>query len=887
MKRLLMSAPVLFALVLSVILSALPVSGAIDMANATWELSELDHLRARADSLRCSGDFAGAQETAADILGRAPGDGFALRVLAVVAMDAGDLSKTAGLLGRGETPAWLQGVALEEADREFIFGLVQYYRGRCLSASELFEAAVAGRPGWGWPVFYLGRTMEELLRPWEECAEKYGEALADPSVAPAMVVYFLHKQYPHPLQAIRGPVLDRMSALPALPWLESADLPATVDELRDLKQHPPREAAEWWLNMRERHRIYLMNSVRYTTALLTCDLTPAGFDEFIRMVGAEGYEEMLLELARADRFLYDDRPLAAFMLADSLGIANSEALRIRQRAAIYHGSPEEALETSFGVLEESVNTGTVYNSKWINRGMGDASLDSLLSEARRENPAVDMRLRISDLQENDSHAAAALLDSLLQSGVEPSGLLRYRIWMEELRENSDEADAILSRLPRSAEADYCLYAADGALARGDRERAAELIRRAFDLFPRSPMRLSNCIASAIRSGDRSLVEEVLRALTAACPGCPTTVEERVWALMWLNRNQEAADLLAQAVEHGGLSPKSCAVLTGRALALGEEEVADSLLARAGRAAPASPLVRSTAAMVFSERGEAGEAREILEGLVADFPADKSYRSRLLSAGGSVQQADIPGDRESADAFDVFAHDLESTGWVMGRAARADTMKGADAVYLLQRVSCVADGVDRAMERIRSTIYLRTDTGVGIFQPYEISFNASDAVPKVRMARVIRRDGTVVQVPGTDIMVKADEGGWNDVDDARALVIPFAGVEPGTVIDLVYDREITSWYTVGWSRRYMLPEFFHVFEAVVELAYAPGRTIHTNISGDVPEAEESEAGGRIIRTWRVEDIKPMVLESSAPDYYDIYPWVGISTHESVEASLEKY
>ncbi|MGD9403435.1 MAG: transglutaminase domain-containing protein, partial [bacterium] len=48
-----------------------------------------------------------------------------------------------------------------------------------------------------------------------------------------------------------------------------------------------------------------------------------------------------------------------------------------------------------------------------------------------------------------------------------------------------------------------------------------------------------------------------------------------------------------------------------------------------------------------------------------------------------------------------------------------------------------------------------------------------------------------------------------------------------------------------------------------------------------------AGGRIIKTWRVEDIKPMVLESSAPDYYDIYPWVGISTHESVEASLEKY
>jgi len=146
---------------------------------------------------------------------------------------------------------------------------------------------------------------------------------------------------------------------------------------------------------------------------------------------------------------------------------------------------------------------------------------------------------------------------------------------------------------------------------------------------------------------------------------------------------------------------------------------------------------------------------------------------------------------------------------------------------------------------------------------------------------------VIHVPWTDIMVKADETTRNDVDDSRALVIPFPGLEPGTVIDLVYDREITSWYTIGWARRYMLPDFFHVLEAVVELAYAPGRTIHTTISGDAPEAVESHAGGRILMTWRLEDIEPMVLESSSPDYFDIYPWVGISTHESVEASLDKY
>lgn len=882
MKHLLMS-----ALVLSMILSAQTASGAVDLANVTWEVSELDHSRARADSLRCSGDFDGSLETAADILSRAPGDGFALRILALVARDKGELSKTAELLERGEKPSWLDGITLDDGDREFLLGLVQYYRGRCLSASKRFEAAIAERPGWGWPVFYLGRAMEDLLRPWEECEAKYKEALADPSVAPAMVEYVLFKYYPHRLRAMRESALERMSDLPAVPWLESAELPGTFDEIRDLGQRTPEEAARWWIYMRERHRIHLFTALHFTVALLTRDLTPAGFDEFIRIVDAEGYEERLLEIARADRLFYDDRPLEASLVIDSLGVTTSEALEIRQEAAVYHGSRREVLESSFTVLEECINYTTVYSSKWINRGVGDRSLDSLLSEARLENPLIGMKLRLGDLQEKDSHAAAALIDSLLQSGVESSAFLGYHIWMEELRENSDEVEAMLSRLPLSVRPDYCLRAATGAMARGDRERAVELIRCSFELFPRSVSRLSNCIGPAIDTGDRGLVEELLEALTAACPDCPATVDERTGALMWLNRNEEAAELLAQTVVDGDLSPKMCSVLTVRALSLGEHELADTLLACAERAAPASPLVQSTAAMVLSERGQAAEARDILEALVADFPTGEGYRSRLLSAGGSVQQADIPEDPETAVAFDVFGHDLESTDWLIERAARADTIKGADAVFLLNRVSCVADGVDRAMERNRSTIYLRTETGVEIFQPYEISFDASEAMPKVRMARVIRRDGTVIHVPGTDIMVKADEATWSDVDDSRALVIPFPGLEPGSVIDLVYDREITSWYTIGWSRRYILPDFFHVLEAIVELAYAPGRTINTKISGDVPEAVESDADGRVLRTWRLEDIEPMVLEPSSPNFYDIYPWVGISTHESIQASLEKY
>lgn len=888
MKPLSMSALVLSALALSVVLGAHPASGAVDLSDVTWEFTDLDNLRARADSMESCGDFYGALDMAADILSRAPGDGFALRILALVARDRGNLSETAGFLERGETPPWLDGIALAEADRQFLLGIVQYYRGRHLSASERFKAAIGERPGWGWPVFYLGRAMEELLEPWEECDERYNEALADPTAAPAMVEYFLFKYYPHRLYALREPGLERMAALPALPWLESAELPGTLGEIMNLGQQTPEEAARWWIHMRENHLTYFLNTIYFIVGLLTRDMTPADFYEFMRMVDAEGYEERLLGIARADRLLDDNRPLDASLLIDSLGVSTSEALGEKQEAALYHGSRQEVVESSIAVLEESIKYMNFYRAKWANRGIGDASLDSLLSEARRENPVVAMQLRINDLQQKNSHAAAALVDSLLGSVAESSAFLGYRIWVEELRENTAQVEDILSRLPLYLTPEYCLQAAAGAMARGDRERAAELIRRAFGEHPGSASRLSDCIGSAIGAGDRELVGDLIEALTAACPGCPSTVEDRVGALMWLNRNQEAADLLAQAVEDGGLSPKSCCMLTERALALGENEVADTLFARAERAAPASPLVRSTEAIILSKRGEAGEARDILEGLVAEFPASEGYRSRLLSAGGSVQQADIPQDAESADAFDIFAHDLESTGWLIERAARADTMKGADAVFLRKKVSCVADGVDRAMERYRNTIYVRTETGVEIYQPFEISFNASEPIPKVRMARVIRRDGTVTHVPGTDIMVKADEGTWNDVDDSRALVVPFPGLEPGAVIDLVYDREITSWYTVGWSRRYLLPEFFHVIESVVEIAYAPGRTIHMKTSGDdVPDAVESDADGLTVRTWTAEDVEPIVLETSSPDYYDICPWVGISTHESVEASLEKY
>lgn len=882
MKRLMTSTLVLFLM-----LTANAASGAIDLSEVSWTVTGLDHLRARGDSLRCLGEFEGARETAAEILGRAPGDGFALRVFALAALDGGELAGTAALLERGEEPEWLDGLELEKPDRAFLLGLIQYYRGRYGSARGLFESAMKDRPGWGWPAYYLARTMEEMLLPWDQCEDMYREALTDRSAAPAILEHFIYRSYPHRLSELRGSALERIRALPAVPWCDDEAFHLYLEELRGMEQQTPEEAAKRWTYLRESAPVGLVDNLYHLADILTDDLTPDGFDEFLRRIDPAGYEGELVDIARAERLLDEDRVMEALSLLDSLSLSPKQVLHRRQRACFNMGSPREMLESSFVALEESADYGTVFFSKWVVYSTGDGSLDSLLTEARRENPAVDMRMRLNELEVRDTHAAAALIDSLLQAGVEISDFLYHRIWTEELRGNGDEVEIILERLPRGSRAGYCLGAASGAVARGDRARAVELIRRSFGLFPRSASLISRCLDAAFEAGDSGLVEDLLDALNAACPGCAHTVNQRLAALMWLNRSEEAAELLARSAKAGDLSPKMCSILVSPALSLGERDMADSLLSRAKRAAPSATLVRSAEAEMLLRGGETGKAREILEGLVADFPADEGYRARLLSAGGSVQQAELPDDSGSDAAFDVFGHDLDSTGWILERAERADTMSGADAAYLLKRVSCVADGVDRAVERNRETIYLRTETAVDIFQPYEISFNAADALPRVRTARVIRRDGKVIDVPGTEIMVKAGKGTSSDVDDTRTLVIPFPGLEPGSVIDLVFDRDITSWYTIGWSRRYLLPELFHVFEAIVELAYAPGRTLHTKVSGDVPEVVESEAEGRILRTWRIEDIDPVVLEARSPNLYEIFPWIGISTHESLQASLEMY
>jgi tetratricopeptide (TPR) repeat protein len=865
-----------------------PASADLDLSTADWTVTALDTLRARADFLRGSGDLAAGRAAAMDVLRQSPGDGFALRVLALVVRESGELSETAAALDGGALPGALATLDPAAADLSFFRGLLEFYRGRYRTAAGHFREAADARPQWGWPQFYLARVEERLLHPRAQCHARLQTALADPSVAPVVLDFIASELFDHSLAAHAPAARAVLTRMPPVPWLR--DEAMTRDTAHTLREQPaptPEQAAEQWRSWRASCPSNLADYGEYLLSLLTVSMSPGEYEEFRTLVSAGGVEANILELQRADRLASQSRLTEASAVLDAIGDSAMTALEVRQHYALVHGSAEAVRLWSERALNESVDYSIVSAVDGAAERLRSAALDSLAKAARREAPLIDMQLRLDRLLESDPVSAAALLDSLDQAGAESSLLFYYRLSSMERLGDTLLTQEKIAIYPRSLRHGYFLTAADGASSRGDRTRALKLIGSAIALYPESPHHLERCLFPVARTGDRQLTGKLVDALLSSCPGCAHTIQPCSFTLLWLNRPAEALRIIRDIVGDPTLSPSLCAGLAVQAQQLGAPGLADTLLATAARELPDSPSIRGARARILAERGETGPAREILQQLVAEFPGDQAYRSSLLSAGGSAQDSHGQDTEDDASAFLVFGHDLDSTDRLLGLAAKADTMQGVSAVYLLRQVSIASHGAGRAMKRVHEAILIRSENALDVFQPYMISFDASNPVPRIRRARVVRRDGSVVEVPRADIRITSDPDEETDLDDSRALAVPFPGLGVGGIIDLVYDTEIIGWYNNGWSTRYLFAGAFPVLESVVELASPARLGVMFQASDGTPGPIERSSGDQIVRTWKMADLEAVTLESFAPNIFESYPWVGISTHTSVEDGLKLY
>lgn len=845
-------------------------------------ITPLEQQRSVLDSLLSSGLLDQACMEASALLERNPGDGFAIRTMVLSARDSGRLTEFCRALEDG-SPSPCPGAAeLGPAEREFALGLSHYYRHRLRSAKRHFSAAIAAAPGWSWPRLYRARCRREALDPVSTWEADLQAALEDPDAAGVTVVYLSVLQTTGPLARGRSAARALIDAAPRPRWISRVRARQVAwDAMTD----PAADADAAQLAWREFQTALgdaALEKIPFFGPVITDLMSPADAEEFCRSAPQTPLESNLWSLAWMLALGRQERDRDAVTLLGSLPHLYVRGRQERFYRRLSHDPPDTLLHLAREALEDSYDSSLLMNLRNLGRWAPAAGWDSLVASIEEENPAAVTEARLYRLLDEDLSSCLALIDSLGDAGADLGLLAHSRTLAAEQAGDTSNVESRVTAHPPSVEASYRCGLARAALTRGDRQRARRHVLRAQQLAPNDLPLLGECLAVAASLRDQDLVMALTDSLLARCHTCAFVQRHAIHALAVCGATDRASTVLQQAATDPSISAATACALSLSAEYLGAHDLAETLLAKAEFEEPHSRMVRNYRARYLIRQRRLNAARELAQALVQEFPGHEEYRSLLRDAGGHISAAEAPA---SADVFSSLQHDLASVDWILDRAAEADTIAEADAVFLEKRLSLTADRQDRASTRTRVTVLIVTEEGLSRHQPYRIHFSASDPIPEVRVARVIRRDGSVVEVPRADILVTAPENKDADVGETRCLAIPFAALQPDCVFDLVYDREEADCDPSGWSMRLFLPEVDRVQRCTVEVLCTDGLPISVHATAGLESDRESDVAGRKLRVWEIDNVAPIEWDELSANLWDSHAWIGFSTYPSWEEGLQ--
>lgn len=875
----------LCALGFACILPAIP-SAALDLsAVPPIENKMLEARRARVDSLVGSGLWEEALAEAGRLLESRPRDGFAVRAVVTVAWKSGRLDPLRSALEADETPPWPGAVRLAPVERDLALGLIAYYVDRYRTAESLFSRVVEEAPDWSWPRLYRARCRWGTLAPQAEWEPDLQIALGDPDTAPAALNILTLSRPEGSLGTERAAARAVLDSI-AVPIWARRDLASNraFEAVLDSGMTAERALATW-RECRDPLGSAVLDEISALGSRIVDLMPPEEAERLCREEGRTPLESAAWSRVWADclgKQMRRRESLAVLRaLRPTFGAMPEREFALRSA----DDPPDTLLALAREALAKGVGSWNLSQLERLRTFTSNAAWDSLLVLARREDPAAALEAGLGDRMETDIESCLAAVDSLESSGADPSLLSFTRALVREYAGDVEAADAILEAQPAAVEAGWRRPAADAALARGDDARARRHIERALSLDPENLYLLIDCLRVVTRMRDAELATSLTDRLIERCPSCAFAAPDAVRALAASGQAERALRALRWGASAPHLPAATTSDLAVLAAGLGEADLGDSLLARAAAEDPGSRTVRFCLASTLAQQRRLDAAREIAQELVRQFPGNESYRRLLLQAGGQVQVAN-GAEPAGDDPFEPLGQDLASVDWILEAAAAADTLRDEDAVCLERRQSLLADRRDQALLRTRTVMLLLTEEGVERYQPLEIYFSASDPAPEIRVARVIRRDGSIVDVPRTDILVTAPQDEDVDVGESRCLAIPFAGLEPGSVLDLVYDRVLNDAGTNGWSTRLLLQDASLVLRSQVDFLRAADLPVTVRVPEGLAPSREERIGSRIVSTWELADLPSIDWDILSPNLFESFRWFGFSSYPSWEFALQE-
>lgn len=756
-------------------------------------------------------------------------------------------------------------------------------RSRFRSALDIYEPLAGRRPDWPWLQYYLFTVKSWLLYPDQQLQPHLDRALefAGPRAETLDLLErqsslgFAPERHRQVLAAMERPPLDSRGRL----YL------AIARQGGELGTEPPSAAlqeAAWRAFLQEHGELARIHAFDFFRVL------PPGVPLADRLAL---YERLIAEGGQTD----DLELLKADLLSDLGETDTVLSILARQReAGSFRGRLELASQANLRRSGElaalldgiAARDGLQYFSptqQMLYDQLGRRNdFADLWAAGMVENPLRVLEHRLARAPSAARQQAMALVDSVLSLGNSVVSLDGHAFRLREASGDTMPLQDMVALADREFATFLLRNAAAAAGDRGDSQRllAVRALQVRHQLGGLGDF--TDILVEAWDRSDRPLAEAALRRVQQEIPaGHP-------WEFFWrlgqtkVFAGPEAAQALARELDPATIGDANLAcLLAGVCLSNQWLPEAEALVARGLELAPDAGWTRYQQARLFMARQQNGEAAEILRDLAARFPGDPQYISDLFIVQDSViSLSDFPvTGYEVQHDFTRFGYEIGGKEFLEGLRLPAAAMEAeiGEEVVLLRRKTLLLDGLDAYRQRLRCVTQIRTELGAERNRTQVFPFDPENGVPRVLVARVLAPDGELLEVPPSQILIRAPRDEESDVTDRRELVVPLGSVSPGAVIDIAYETGSGLPLLSGFSTHFLFPEGSPVKTSIVELWHAENLPLTVLKTGE--GIEDTTDPATRVRRLVMHDLKPIEEVPNAGNLLDVFPHVGLTTNTS--------
>jgi len=219
------------------------------------------------------------------------------------------------------------------------------------------------------------------------------------------------------------------------------------------------------------------------------------------------------------------------------------------------------------------------------------------------------------------------------------------------------------------------------------------------------------------------------------------------------------------------------------------------------------------------------------------------------------------------------------------AGSAEDYPNANALIIMDKTETRFEEDGTGVTRHHSIAKILTEGGIDRYAEDHLPYYKVYDTVEIHIARVIKEDGTVIDVSDSDIKdISSAMGEAMNIydEDAMDKVVSFKNLEAGDCVEMFYTDSLfhapmEGHFDGGFVTRF--PEPITKLEVVVN--GPKSRPLKHFVKNGEVNFKKEEKGDRVIYRWWAEDVPELITEPAMPSYVEVAPFVLYTTIHSWE------